>query len=189
MEEYDQIIKKIKEINTIMPGSDLTPTIMHKISRINERYYEWIWRKTFLLIKGIFATSPTKEECVISFISMGVFYLIFGLILLFFIKSVPANSEMNIWLKLQSPVFLLVALWLTILGSAVWFMERKAIRFARWGLVIYILIFVVSTAVMSSGGNVALLLGTGLSIGAVLTGISLNISVGKYGCEQSVSRG
>jgi hypothetical protein len=189
MEEFDQIIKKIKEINSVKPSPDLTPTIMHKISRINERRYAWIWRKTFLLIKGIFATSPTKEECVISFISMGFFYLIFGLILLFFIKSVPANSEMNIWLKLQSPVFILVALWLTVLGSAVWFMGRKAIRFARWGLVIYILIFVVSTAVMSSGGNVTLLLGTGLSIGAVITGISLNFSVGKYGCESNVSRG
>jgi hypothetical protein len=189
MEEYDKIINKIKEINPVAPGPDLTPAIMHEINRISKRSYALILRRPFFLIKDIFATSPTKEECVISFISMGVFYLIFGSILLFFIKSIPANSEMNIWLKLQSPVFILVALWLTVLGSAVWFMGRKAIWFARWGLVIYILIFVVSTAVMSAGGNVALLLGTGLSMGAVLTGISLNISVGKYGCESNVSRG
>ena len=189
MEEYDKIISIIKEINTVEPGSGLTPAIMHKISLINERRYVWIWRRAFFLIKDIFATSPTKEECVMSFILMGVFYLIFGLILLFFIKSAPANSEMNSWLKLQSPVFILVALWFTVMGSAVWFMGRKAIRFARWGLVIYILIFVVSTAVMSSGGNFALLLGTGLSIGAVLTGISLNFSVEKYGCASNVSRG
>jgi len=189
MEEYDQIINKIKEINTVRPGSDLTPAIMHKISRINERRYAWIWRRAFFLIKDIFATSPTKEECVMSFISMGFFYLIFGLILLFFIKSAPENSEMNLWLKSQSPVFILVALWLTVLGSAVWFMGRKAIRFARCGLVIYILIFVISTVVMSSGGNFALLLGTGLSTGAVLTGISLNFSVEKYGCASNMSRG
>jgi hypothetical protein len=189
MEEYDIIISKIKEISTVKPGLDLTSAIMHKISRINERRYDWIWKRVFFLIKDIFATSPTKEECAISFISMGVFYLIFGLILLFFIKSVPANSEINIWLKLQSPVFIFVALWLTVLGSAVWFMGRKAVQFARCGLVIYILIFVVSTVVMSSGGNFALLLGTGLSIGAVLTGISLNISVGKYGCALNMSRG
>ena len=189
MDEYDQIIKKIKEINPVNPSLDLTPTIMHKISLINERRYAWIWREIFLSTKGMFDTSPTKEECAISFISMGVFYLIFGLMLLFFIYSIPANSEMNSWLKLQSPVFILVALWFTVLGSAVWFMGRKAIRFARWGLVIYILIFVVSTAVMSSGGNFALLLGTGLSIGAVLTGISLNFSVEKYGCASNVSRG
>jgi RNA polymerase sigma-70 factor (ECF subfamily) len=44
------------------------------------------------------------------------------------------------------------------------------------------LIFVVSTAVISGGDNFALVLGTGLSIGAILTGISLNFSVGKYGC-------
>jgi hypothetical protein len=189
MEEYDQIINKIKEISQVKPSPDLMSTIMHKISRINERRYEWIWRKTFLLVKGMFDTSPTKEECVISFISMGFFYLIFGLMLLFFIKSVPANSEMNSWLKLQSPVFIVVALWFTVLGSAVWLMGRKAIRFVRWGLVIYILIFVVSTAVMSTDGNFALLLGTGLSIGAVLTGISLDFSVGKYGCESNASRG
>ena len=189
MEEYDQIIKKIKDINPVKPSPDLTPNIMHKISRIKERRYAWIWRRAFFLIKDIFATSPTKEECAISFISMGVFYLIFGLMLLFFIKSAPANSEMNIWLKLQSPVFILVALWLTVLGSAVWFMGRKAIRFARWGLVIYILIFVVSMAVMSSGGNLALLLGTGLTTGAILTGISLNFSVGKYGYVSNVGRG
>jgi len=189
MEEYDQVIKKIKEINSVKPSLDLTSAIMHKISRSNKRRYAWIWSKTFILIKSMFYTSPTKEECVISFMSMGAFYLILGLMLLFFIKSVPANSEINSWLKLQSPVFLLVALWFTVMGSAVWFMGRKAIRFARWGLVIYILIFVVSTVVMSSGGNVALLLGTGLSIGAVLTGISLNISVGKYGCESNANRG
>ena len=189
MEEYDKIISIIKEINTVEPSSGLTPAIMHKISLINERRYAWIWRKIFLSTKSMFATSPTKEECAISFISMGVFYLIFGLILLFFIKSVPANSEINIWLKLQSPFFILVALWLTVLGSAVWFMGRKAVQFARCGLVIYILIFVVSTVVMSSGGNFALLLGTGLSICAVLTGISLNFSVGKYGCASNVSRG
>ena len=189
MEEFDQIIKKIREINSVKPSPDFTPTIMHKISLINERRYAWIWRKTFLLIKGMFDTSPTKEECVMSFISMGVFYLIFGLMLLFFIKSAPANSEINIWLKLQSPIFIMVALWFTILGSAVWFMERKATRFARWGLIIYILIFVVNTAVMSPGGNVALLLGTGLSIGAVLTGVLLNISVEKYGCESNTGRG
>ena len=187
MEEYDKIISKIKEINTVKPGSDLTPAIMHKISRINERRYAWIWRRTFFLIKDIFATSATKEECVMSFISMGVFYLIFGLILLFFIKNAPANSEMNIWLKSQSPVFILVALWLTVLGSTLWFMGRKAVQFARWGLVIYILIFVVSTVVMSSGGNFALLLGTGLSTGALFTGISLNFSVEKYGCASNVS--
>ena len=189
MEEYDKIISIIKEINTVEPSSGLTPAIMHKISLINERRYAWIWRKIFFSTKSMFATSPTKEECAISFISMGVFYLIFGLILLFFIKSVPANSEINIWLKLQSPFFILVALWLTVLGSAVWFMGRKAVQFARCGLVIYILIFVVSTVVMSSGGNFALLLGTGLSIGAVLTGISLNFSVEKYGCASNVSRG
>jgi hypothetical protein len=189
MEEYDKIISIIKEISTVEPGSDLTPAIMHKISLINERRYAWIWRRAFFLIKDIFATSPTKEECAISFISMGVFYLIFGLILLFFIKSVPANSEINIWLKLQSPFFILVALWLTVLGSAVWFMGRKAVQFARYGLVIYILIFVVSTVVMSSGGNFVLLLGTGLSICAVLTGISLNFSVEKYECASNVSRG
>jgi hypothetical protein len=189
MEKYDEIIKKIKEINQVEPGPDLTPAIMHKISQINERRYAWIWKRVFFLIKEIFATSPTKEECAISFISMGVFYLIFGLILLFFIKSIPANSEMNIWLKLQSPVFILVALWLTVLGSAVWFRGRKAVQFARWGLVIYILIFIVSTVVMSSGGKFALLLGTGLSIGALLTGISLNFSVGKYGCASNMSRG
>ena len=109
--------------------------------------------------------------------------------LLFFIKSIPSNSEINSWLKLQSPVFDHVALWFTVMGSAVWFMGKKAIRFARWGLVIYILIFVVSTAVMSSGGNFALLLGTGLSTGALFTGISLNFSVEKYGCASNVSRG
>jgi len=189
MEKYDEIIKKIKEINPVKPGPDLTPAIMHKISRINERRYARIWKRAFFLIKDIFATSPTKEECAISFISMGVFYLIFGLVLLFFIKTIPENSEMNIWLKLQSPVFILVALWLTVLGSAVWFRGRKAVQFARWGLVIYILIFIVSTVVMSSGGKFALLLGTGLSIGALLTGISLNFSVGKYGCASNMSRG
>ena len=189
MEEYDKIIRKIEEINTVKPGSDLTPAIMHKISRINERRYAWIWRRAFFLIKDIFATPPTKEECVMSFMSMGVFYLIFGLMLLFFIKSAPVNSEMNLWLKSQSPVFILVALWLTVLGSAVWFRGRKAVQFARWGLVIYILIFVVSTMVMSSGGNFALMLGTGLSIGALLTGISLNFSVEKYGCASNMSRG
>ena len=189
MEEYDQIIEKIKEINPVEPGSDLTPAIMHKISRINERRYAWIWRRSFLLIKDIFVTSPTKEECAVSFISMGVFYLIFGLILLFFIKSAPANSEVNIWLKLQSPVFILVALWLAVVGSAIWFLGRKAFRFARWGLVIYVLIFIVSTLVMSSGGNIVLLLGAGLSAGAVLTGISLNFSIEKYGCASNVSRG
>jgi hypothetical protein len=188
MEEYDKIISIIKEINTVKPGSGLTPAIMHKISLINEQRYARIGRRAFFLVKDIFATSPTKEECAISFISMGVFYLIFGLILLFFIKSVPANSEINSWLKLQSPFFILVALWLTVLGRAVWFMGRKAVQFARYGLVIYI-IFVVSTVVMSSGGNFVLLLGTGLSIGAVLTGISLNFSVEKYGCASNVSRG
>lgn len=187
MEEYDKIIKKIKEINTVKPGSDLTPAIMHKISRINERRYAWIWRRAFFLIKDVFAASPTKEECAISFISMGVFYLIFGLILLFFIKSVPANSEMSIWLKLQSPVFILAALWLTVLGSALWFRGRKAVPLARCGLIIYILIFVVCMVVMSSGGNFALLLGTGLSMVAVLTGISLNFSVEKYRCASNVS--
>lgn len=189
MEKYDEIINKIKEINPVKPGPDLTPAIMHKISRIHERRYAWMWKRAFILIKEIFATSPTKEECATSFISMGVFYLILGLILLFFINSIPANSEMNIWLKLQSPVFILVALWLTVLGGAVWFMGRKAVQFARWGLVIYILIFVVSTVVMSSGGKFALLLGTGLSIIALLTGISLNFSVGKYGCASNMSRG
>jgi len=189
MEEYDKIIKKIKEINTVNPGLDLTPAIMNKISRINERGYARIWRRAFFEIKDIFAVSPTREDCAISFISMGVFYLILGLILLFFIKSIPANSEMNIWLKLQSPVFILAALWLTSLGSAVWFIGRKAVQFARFGLVIYVLIFVVSTAVMSSGGNVTLLLGTGLSSGALFTGISLNFSVGKYECASNMSRG
>jgi len=109
MEEYDKIISIIKEINTVKPGSGLTPAIMHKISLINEQRYARIGRRAFFLVKDIFATSPTKEECAISFISMGVFYLIFGLILLFFIKSVPANSEINIWLKLQSPFFIVVS--------------------------------------------------------------------------------
>jgi hypothetical protein len=74
-------------------------------------------------------------------------------------------------------------------GSAIWFLGRKAFRFARWGLVIYVLIFIVSTLVMSSGGNIVLLLGAGLSAGAVLTGISLNFSIEKYGCASNVSRG
>jgi len=189
MEEYDKIINKIKDINPVEPGADLTPNIMHTINRINERHYARIGKRVFLPIKDLFATTPTKEECVMSFILMGVFYLIFGLILLFFIKSAPANSEMNIWLKSQSPVFILVALWLTVLGSAVWFRGRKAVQFARWGLVIYILIFVVSTMVMSSSGKFALMLGAGLSICALLTGISLDISIEKYGYASNVSKG
>lgn len=48
MEEYDKIIRIIKEINTVKPSSDLTPAIMHKISLINERRYAWIERNISL---------------------------------------------------------------------------------------------------------------------------------------------
>ena len=189
MKELDQIINKIKEMNAVKPSVDLTPAIMYKISLITEPPYALIWKETLLLVRGMFEIPPTKEECVISFISMGVFYLIFGLMLLFFIKNATVNSEINSWLKLQSPVFILIAIWLTILGSTLWLMGEKAIRFAQLGLVIYILIFVVSAALMSSVGNIALFLGTALSIGAIIIGISLNISVGKYEFDSNLRRG
>lgn len=47
MEEYDKIISIIKEINTVKPGSGLTPAIMHKISLINEQRYARIGRRAF----------------------------------------------------------------------------------------------------------------------------------------------
>jgi len=162
---------------------------MKKINRVNQQPFQWVLKKVSLIIKDAFTISPTKEECAISFISIGFFYLVLGVLLLYFIKNIPLNSELNSWLRLQSPVFILVAVLLTSMGGAVWFVGRSALKYARWGLVAYILIFVISGLLISSKSEVELILGIILLIGAVLTGLSLNASVGRYAYESNLERG
>jgi hypothetical protein len=191
MEKYDQVIKIIKAMPRVEPGSELTAIIMKNISRINAIPSEriGIWRSLWQLPGRLFITSPTKEECAISFISMGLFYLIFDLLLIVFTKKIQVSSEMHDWIMLQSPVLILVALLLISAGSAVWFMGRQAVRFARFGLVIYILLFILSGAVISTTGEFASLLGMGLLVAAILTGLSLNSSMGKYACHAKITKG
>jgi hypothetical protein len=189
MEEFNEVIKKIKTMPIVEPNPDLTAMIMGKIKRIGGTPFEGVWRDLLLLPRSVFTASPTKGECAISFISMGLFYLIFDLLLTSLVKNIPVSSEMNYWLKLQSPVLILVALLLTCVGIAVWFMGGKAVRFARWGLVIYVLMFITSSALISTAGKFASLLGAGLLVAAILTGISLNFSMGKYAYNAKISKG
>ncbi len=189
MEEFDQIIKKIKAMSIVEPNSNFTAIVMNNIERIHTSPFGGAWRRLFLLLRRVFTASPTKGECAISFISMGLFYLIFDLLLICLMKNIPVSSEMHDWLMLQSPVLILVALLLICVGGAVWFMGREAVRFARWGLVIYILLFIISSAVVSTAGEFASILGSGLLVAAILTGISLHISMGQYAYHAKISKG
>lgn len=191
MEEFDLIINNIKAMPRVEPRSDLTASIMNNISRIYKRPSEMNrrWKSSMFLPDRVFTTSPSKGECAISFISMGLFYLIFGLLPMAFTKNIQVSSEMHDWFMLQSPVLILVAVLLICAGGAVWFMGRQAVRFARWGLVIYILLFILSAAVVSTTGKFASLLGTGLLVAAILTGLSLNSSMGKYACHAKITKG
>lgn len=177
--EYKDLIRRIEEAPQVNPPSDFTQRVMGRLPEHQEWFLPLIGERLLLYFKNTFSDSPTKEECAISFVSMGFFYLVLGLLLLFYIKNMP-YSELNGWLKLQSPVFILVALLLNAVGVAVWFMGKRALKFAHWGLLTYILIFMISGLIISSKGEIQLILGIILTIGAILTGASLNASVGKY---------
>lgn len=188
IEEDVIIINKIKQMNIVNPSLQLTTNVMQRISRIHEGLFTLIGKRLFLQFKNIFTTSPAKEECAISFISMGFFYLVLGLLLLFYIKNMPLNSALNGWLKIQSPVFILVALLLCVVGVAVWFMGSRALKVAHWGLMAYVLIFMISGLLISPKGEIQFIIGVFLSLGAVLTGISLNVSVCKYAHDSNMSK-
>ena len=189
MRDVEKIITKIKVLPLVHPDSQMTANVMQAISRLNERPLARKGVRLYGRLKNSFAVSPTKEDCAISFISTGFFYFIFGLILWLFVKNMPLNSELSGWLKLQSPVFVFAALLLFALGGFLWLMGGRSLQFVRWGLVAYILIFIVNGLLISSKGNVQLVLGVIWSLGALLTGVLLNAAAGKYAHEYDMSKG
>lgn len=187
LSEYRDLIRRLEAAPQVSPPRDFTQLVMGRLPGHKKWFLRMTGWRLVVPFKKIFSTAPTKEECAISFISMSFFYLVLGVLLLFWMRNMP-GSELNGWLKFQSPVFILVALLLGLVGGSVWLMGKRALTFARWGLLTYIVIFIVSGLMISSKGEIQLILGTILLIGAILTGLSLNAFVGKYAYETSMSK-
>ena len=181
--EYEELIKIIKALPQAEPPAGMMRRVMGKIEQREKEYFFALRRRISLILKEVFDKPQTKEACAVSFIALGFFYLVASMILFLYIKDINGTSGLYDWLKYQPSIFILVSFWLVLVGAIIWTRGGKAARFAHIGSYIYISIFVIGGLLVSFGGKVELLFALILSLGALITGISLDAAVNRLANE------
>ncbi len=169
--KFKHLIKNLENNPQASPSPDFTERIIIRLYISPADPLIWKIKK--------YLPSPTREEWAFSFISMGFFYLVLGLLIWLSVNTIP-DSAMHNWLQFQSPVFMSIAALLTAIGGLLWFLGRKALKIVNWGLLAYILMFAFAGIMTFQDGKMQVILGGILCLGAILTGISLHVFVGQY---------
>jgi hypothetical protein len=154
MEEYADIIEKIKKQKTIDPPASFTDSVMRRLPDRSPGI--------LLAVASVFhhlcnqALAPagdqsiglTRRECSFYFFITGFFYLIIGIILVVGLQEIDSGTTAMVWIKLQPHLTIGAAIWFLALGVVLKTGGSNGMKIAKYGTLLYIYFAVVNGTFM-----------------------------------------
>ena len=188
MENHNNIIDILKKHETISPPDDIVQKVMEGAKKAEDglvyKLYRLLFQRRQLSsdIQGILSGNiATQAQCFFLLFIVGLFYLLMGLFVIFGMKDLLANTNINLWLRFQPYLAVISGFFIMYLA---FFIKKKpqAIVVAKYGIIAHS-IFVVINALFLEFilvFPVALAFSLALSALAVFLGILLVSSMHNF---------
>ncbi len=188
MENHNDIIDILKKHETISPPDDIVQKVMEGAKKAEDglvyKLYRLLFQRRQLSsdIQGILSGNiATQAQCFFLLFIVGLFYLLMGLFVIFGMKDLLANTNINLWLRFQPYLAVISGFFIMYLA---FFIKKKpqAIVVAKYGIIAHS-IFVVINALFLEFilvFPVALAFSLALSALAVFLGILLVSSMHNF---------
>ena len=188
MEKYNNIIDIIKKQEAISPPDDIVQKVMERAKKAEDGLVYKLYRLLFQHrqlssdAKGILTGNiVSASQCFFLLLIVGLFYFLMGLFVIFGMKDLLANTNINLWLRFQPYLAVISGFFIMYLA---FFIKKKpqAIVVAKYGIIAHS-IFVVINALFLEFilvFPVALAFSLALSALAVFLGILLVSSMHNF---------
>lgn len=187
MEEFDDIINKIRQQKTIEPPASLAGQVMR---RLPDKHPGILFTAAFFMHQlnsalpvtdGGQTGSSARRECSFYFFITGFFYLVMGIILMTGIPGTGSGTAETGWIQLQPHLAIGTALWLTALGVLLIVDGGAGVKAAKYGTLFYVLFTVVNGILIQTYLHISLagVVVIGLAAASALMGVMLARAVNK----------
>lgn len=188
MEKFAKIIEKIQNQAIINPPDNLVNQVMAGVQKVEESFRYKLYRFLFQPRElspdaaGILSGQiMSHRQCSFLLFIIGLFYLLLGLFVIWGMKDVLSNSNINLWLRVQPYLSILSAI--LIISMAVMVSQKpQTIIFARYGIIAHTIFIALNALVLEFMlvFPAALIFTLILTAPAVLSGIMLINSAQNY---------
>jgi hypothetical protein len=154
MEKYNNIIDIIKKNETISPPDDIVQKVMKGAKKAEDSFEYKLYRLLFQRrqlsadAKGVLSGNiASPVQCFFLLFIVGLFYLLMGLFVIFGMKDLLANTNINLWLRFQPYLAMISGLFILFLA---FFIKNKpkAIIFAKYGIIAHSVFVIINALIL-----------------------------------------
>jgi len=188
MENHNDIIDILKKHETISPPDDIVQKVMEGAKKAEDglvyKLYRLLFQRRQLSsdIQGILSGNiATQAQCFFLLFIVGLFYLLMGLFVIFGMKDLLANTNINLWLRFQPYLAVISGFFIMYLA---FFIKKKpqAIVVAKYGIIAHSIFIIINALILEFVlvFPVAMAFLLALSLLAVFLGILLVSSINNF---------
>jgi len=188
MEKYNNIIDIIKKQEAISPPDDIVQKVMEGAKKAEDGLVYKLYRLLFQHrqlssdAKGILTGNiVSASQCFFLLLIVGLFYFLMGLFVIFGMKDLLANTNINLWLRFQPYLAIISGLLIIYLA---FFIKKKpqAIIFAKYSIIAHSIFIIINALILEFVlvFPVAMAFLLALSVLAVFLGILLVSSLNNF---------
>ncbi len=188
MENHNDIIDILKKHETISPPDDIVQKVMEGAKKAEDglvyKLYRLLFQRRQLSsdIQGILSGNiATQAQCFFLLFIVGLFYLLMGLFVIFGMKDLLANTNINLWLRFQPYLAVISGFFIMYLA---FFIKKKpqAIVVAKYGIIAHSIFIIINALILEFVlvFPVAMAFLLALSVLAVFLGILLVSSINNF---------
>ena len=188
MEKYNNIIDIIKKQEAISPPDNIVQKVMEGAKKAEDGLVYKLYRLLFQHrqlssdAKGVLSGNiASPVQCFFLLFIVGLFYLLLGLFVIFGMKDLLANTNINLWLRFQPYLAVISGFFILLLA----FFIKKApqsIIFAKYAIIAHGIFIIINTLILEFiiVFPAALAVALVLSLLAVFLGILLVSSINNF---------
>jgi hypothetical protein len=182
MEKYENIIEKIRKLQSVQPPDNLVATVMNSVTKIENstgyRFIRLLYQPLEFSkdIRNIISGQLVSyTQCAFLLFVVGIFYLLSGFLVMWGLHDTLQQGNINSWLRIQPYIAVASAVLIIILSLLIVLYSQKMINIARYIVIIHIAFIAVDAIILESVllSKDALLLTILLATAAIILGFSL----------------
>jgi hypothetical protein len=154
MDEFTNIIEKIEKQKIINPPDNLVNQVMLGVEKVEGglmyKFNRFLFqpREFSTDAAGLFSGQIISHtQCAFLLFIVGLFYLLLGLSVMWGLKDILGNDNINLWLRIQPQIAVASAILLICLGFIILYKPRAIIA-AKYGVILHTAFIVVNAYVL-----------------------------------------
>src|SRR4030042_1590583 len=154
MEKFVNIIEKIEKQKTVKPPDNLVNGVMAGVQKVEKgimyKFNHFLFQPRELSsdAAGLLSGQIMSHwQCSSLLFIVGLFYLFMGLFIIWGMKDILGNSNINLWLRAQPYLTILSAILIISMAVLVW-RRPQTLIFVKYGIIVHTVFIALNAAVM-----------------------------------------